>query len=195
MRAFLLSMDAMVALTILLTLALFLTGLTFTYTSSELAYQRLYYSGNDLLNLMGNIRVADLQASPSIQYYMQEGILGQADLNKSLLDVIGALWSSQNTSAAANITQDVFGAVLNGTGTGFELVLGNTSIWSNNVTGPAFVARLTSIASGYGIGEPVSGFVASAHLVRMSKVTSGYVYFGGYVGDGNITVTAGLPED
>ncbi len=195
MRGFLLSLDALMAISILLLLSVFLSGLGFTYRTPELKYQRLYYAGKDLLTVTQELRIADIQDYPSIQHYMQEGVISSADLDKSFLDVVGSLWAAGNVDDARNMTGDVMGSILNGSKYGFEIIMGNTSIYLRNNTGQDHVARLSTIISGYDVGRPVSGHVANAFLSRFSKITSSFEYFGGYVGDGNMTRIIELPSD
>jgi len=195
MRGFLLSIDALIAVSMLLLLAVFLSGLGFTYHSPELKYQRLYYAGKDLLAVLQELKINNLQDFPVIQYYMQEGVITSKDLDKSFLDIVGSLWAAGNVSDSRNMTEGVLGSILNGSKYGFEIIIGNTSIYSKNTTNRTYVARLSAIISGYDIGRPVSGHVANAYLTRLSKITSSFAYFGGYVGDGNVTRTLELPGD
>ena len=194
-RGFLLSTDALVAIGMLLMLAVFLSGLSLTYHSPELMYQRLYYAARDLLTVLQEMRIADIQEFSTIRYYIERGTITQDDLNKSFFDLIGSLWAAGNLTDVKNLTQDVVGSILQGSKYGYEVFIGNTSIYLRNETAPNYIARLSVVVSGYDVGRPVSGFVANAYLERLSKTTSRFVYFGGYVGDGNITQIVKLPED
>jgi len=194
MRAFLLSLDAMVAVSLMLLIALFLSGLSFAYSSPEISYQRLYYSGKDILYVMDTVTVENMQDFDSIQYYQSTGVITEQDSNKTLLDVIGSLWASSNITEAANITSDVIGKLMSNSRFGYNLLINNNSIYSNNVPTGRYYSKFSTIISGLDIGEPVEGFVARVFVSRANKVGSTYVYFGGYVGEGNISKIVELPN-
>jgi len=193
-RAFLLSLDAFVAVGLLLVLVVFLSSLTFTYSSSEVQYQRLYYTGKDLLNVVENVKIADLRDFSTIQYYIDKGAIIEDDMNKTLLDLIGGLWSKGNITEANNITREIFATILNNTKFGYELLINGDSIYFRNASSNNYYARLHTIASGFSIGKPVSGFVSRAYVTKTRKLGSTFAYFGGYVGDGNITKIILLPS-
>ncbi|MFH1978467.1 MAG: VWA domain-containing protein [Candidatus Aenigmatarchaeota archaeon] len=193
-RGFLLSLDAMVAASLLVLVALFLTGLSFTYSSPELGYQRLYYTGKDVINVMGQVEIGDLQDFSSIQYYLSTGDLVEDDLDKTLLDIVGALWSTGNITEAQNITKDVLGNLFSNSRVGYEILINNESIYRNGTSKGKYFSRFSTIVSGFDVGEPVSGFVSRVFLTKVGKIGSKYVYFGGYVGDGNITRIVELPS-
>ena len=59
-NGFLLSLDAIAAITLLLTVSLFLAGMSFTYSSPELRYQRYYYAGKDLANVLEEAKIGSI---------------------------------------------------------------------------------------------------------------------------------------
>ena len=197
-RGFVLSLDALVAITILLILAIFLAAMSFSFYSPELEYERLYYAGKDMLAVMQEAKVSSLSDFDSIQYYESIGVITEDDMNKTLLEVIGSLWVSQNATLqdyARNITQDVMQTLLPSK-FGHEIVMDNSTIYKNGtIQQNSFLSRFSTIVSGFQTGKPVSGYVASAYMTRIRKTTSSYIYFGGYVGDGNITRIVMLPDD
>jgi hypothetical protein len=195
-KGFLLSLDAIIAIGFLLTLALFIGGLSFTYQSPELRYQRLYYTGKDLLLMLENARIEQLQEFETIQYYQDKGILVQEDMEKTLLDIIGSMWSSDNTTFhayAANITGDIFNTTLPSS-YNYKVILGGDTIYQRGPDTGNYLSRLFSLVSGIERGKPVDGYFARAYPVLFGKTGSEYYYFGGYVGEGNITVYMDLPK-
>ena len=102
-RGFLLSLDAVIAIGLILTLIVFISGLSLTYSSPELRYQRLYYMGKDALLLLENAQINQLSEFEAIRYYQSVGILGDADSEKTLLDVVGSMWASENTTLKMKI--------------------------------------------------------------------------------------------
>jgi len=194
MRGFLLSLDAMVAISLMLLVAIFLSGLSLTYASPELGYQRLYLAGKDLLVVMDNVEVEDLQEFETIRYYTDVGLLTEVDDERTLLDVIGSLWASDNVTEAANITEDIFGTLLGNTQFGYELSIDGMPIFNNGVSQDRYVSKFSNIVSGYGVGGPVEGYVSRVFIKKANKVGSNFIYFGGYEGDGNISKVFDLPE-
>ncbi|MCX6814419.1 MAG: VWA domain-containing protein, partial [Candidatus Aenigmarchaeota archaeon] len=193
-RAFVFSLDAIIVLGFVLTLTFFLSALSFTYSSPELRYQRLYYTGKDLLNVIGQAKLSSVQDNPVVQDYFSKGILIQDDMNKTILDVIGSLWASGNLTEARNLTNSTFAQILNGTRVDYQLLIDSQLIHEKNTTATTYLARLSAIVSGYDIGKPVSGYSARTKLSKVNRISSSYVYFGGYIGDGNITVNFTLPQ-
>jgi hypothetical protein len=196
-RGFILSLDAVVAVTLLLLLTVFIVGLSLSFYRPGIEYERLYYAGKDLLSVMEEVKIEDLRSFPTIEYYISEGVIISDDMDKTLLELVGSLWASGNSTKqgyANNITQDVMGELVPSR-IGYEMLMDGESVYANgNMTG-SYISRFSTIVSGYEIGKPVSGFLASAFLTRITKNTSSYAYFGGYVGDGNITKVLALPDD
>lgn len=191
MKAFLLSLEALAAIGILILIAVFLSGITLN-TSPELRYERLYVTAKDVLNILENARISETKGIETLDGYIEQGII--VDTEATLLDAIGFLWSSGNVSLASPLAQEILEKILNGTGYNYQLIMGNTVIYEKNTTSASFVARLSTVASGYDIGKPVSGFVSRAYITQPSKQDTVYGFFGGYVGDGNLSKMIELPN-
>jgi hypothetical protein len=190
-NAFLLSMDALIAISVVILAAMFLTDLSFTYSSPELKYQRLYYAGKDILNVLESTEVSAVSDVVNLSDYN----LQEADMNRSVLDVIGSLWAAGNVSEAGNLTKDVLNAVLNNTAYGYEVLMDGESIYRNGSYNLSYQARISAIVSGYAKEKPVNGYMAKVYLSKAKKTTSEFIYFGGYEGEGNITKIIALPDD
>jgi len=192
-RAFLLSTDAIIAVGLLFLLGIMIASISLTPRFPYLSYQRLYANARDTINIIEYARMSSIRDMPVVQQYLSLGILSEEDMNKTILDVIGALWARGNITQAGNLTKAVLDALLPSK-YGYEVLMDNIVLTKRgNQSGT--VARLATIVSGYSIGKPVSGYVASAYLSRFSKINNAYLYFGGYVGDGNINATLSLPAD
>ncbi len=194
-RAFLLSMDAIIAVGILFIIASFVTTLTITHTSPELEYQRLYYTGKDAMNVLERANLsAIIDMMP--ENFTTDCNISDADLEKSILDALGYLWAQNSTElneCAENLTREMLNATLP-EGFGYEVLIDDVSLYTEGGT-QNYLSRLHTIVSGYELGKPVSGYFASAYISRMSRSTSSYIYFGGYEGDGNVTKKVTLPDD
>ena len=195
-KGFLLSLDAIIAIGLILTLVLFIGGLSMTYHSPELRYQRLYYMGKDTLMLLENAQIGQLQDFSSIQYYQDIGILGDSDQDKTLLDIVGSMWSSDNAtlnSYGANITADVLNSTIP-LNYNYQVLFGGDTIYQRGTSDGSYLSRLSSIVSGIERGKPIDGYFARAYPTRVGKTGYEYFYFGGYVGEGNISILVDLPD-
>lgn len=173
-RGFLLSLDAIIAVGLILTLVMFLSGLSLTYYSPELRYQRLYQMGKDALMLLENARIVQLQDFEVVQYYQDIGILNQDDLEKSLLEIMGSFWATDNATMqdyASNITGQVLNATLP-VSYNYMVVLGNDAIYQRGPDEGNYLARLSTIVSGIQRGEPVEGYMARAWATHLKKNTT-----------------------
>ncbi len=184
MKGFILSMEALVAVGIMVLVAVFLSGITMD-TNPELRYERLYMSAKDVLNILENARIYETEGLEVLDQYIEDGVI--LDRNGTLLDAIGYLWASGNITLAENLTREVLEKVFNGSGYNYQLILGNATVYQKNASSASFVAKLSTVVSGYDVGKPVSGYVSRAYITNPSKQDTKYVFFGGYVGDGNIT--------
>ncbi|UCD07449.1 MAG: hypothetical protein JSW41_00490, partial [Candidatus Aenigmatarchaeota archaeon] len=173
-KGFLLSLDTMIAVSVLLLLAIFLAGISFTYYYPELKYQRLYLAGKDIMMVMEKIKIQDLQDLQTAQECLNKSILGQEDLNKTLLEIIGAFWATGNQTYqdyARNLTEEAFNQTLPEK-LNYEILIGGTSIYRSGSNNASFLSRLSTIVSGYELGKPVSGWVARAWATKIRKNTT-----------------------
>jgi hypothetical protein len=173
-RGFLLSLDAMIAVTVLLLLTIFLATVSFTYSYPELKYQRMYLAGKDLMVVMEKVKLGNLQDLRTVQELINKSLLDQDDLNKTLLEVIGAFWATNNQTFqdyATNITGEVFNQTLPER-YNFEILMDGTSIYRKDGLNATFLSRLSTVVSGYELGKPVSGWVARAWAAKIKKNTT-----------------------
>ncbi len=173
-KGFLLSLDAMIAISILLLLVTFLAAVSFTYYYPELKYQRMYLAGKDFLTVMEKVKMSDLQHLDTVQELINKSLIGDDDLNKTLLDMMGAFWATDNQTYhdyARNLTEEAFNQTLPER-LNYEILIDGTSIYRKDGTNATFLSRLSTIVSGYGLGKPVSGWVARAWATSIKKNTT-----------------------
>ncbi|VVB52118.1 Uncharacterised protein [uncultured archaeon] len=127
-------------------------------------------------------------------------------LNKNgVLDVIGEQWSMAdgNTSSiyfinATNISREYLDQLLPQT-VGYRLTIDEDVVAENNRTPEGLApvkTHATRLLVGYGSGLPVRGNVARSYITHIkSKEEVAYSYFGGLVGQGNITQNLYIPTD
>lgn len=178
-KGFLFSIDVLMAMSVLLLLTTFLVGISFTYSYPELRYQRVYLVGKDIMTVMEKLQVSDILEYQTVQESFNDSMLTEDDMNKTLLDIIGAFWASGNATyrdRIKNITEEIFNQTvpqkLN-----FEILIGGTSIYRRGDGDSSFLSRSSTIASGYEMGKPVSGYVARAWATKIKKNTTKVITF------------------
>jgi hypothetical protein len=135
--------------------------------------------------------VYEIQDKPTIKSLINDGVLDERDLNKTVLDLIASFWYKNNKTIAENISRDVLGGLYD---VCLNLTVDGQTMYSSCNNKANDTAVSTRIESGYEPGKPAYGYVARAFLASIrGKKDSSYVYFGGYVGDGNITTNITLP--
>ena len=171
------SLDAIVALGIILTVII-------------IAFPQIQKSHNntelpkDILTTLSSLKVSDLDDV----YIMQLVSQGVLDGDKSLIEQIGIL-SIENETLAKNLTSIVLQNL--NTKENLGIWYGNKLIFNSNVTGYENSSNILTeryIVSGLsGLNSSTSANGYSARGFLSSTYQTKYEYFGGYVGDGNIS--------
>jgi hypothetical protein len=191
-RGFVFTMDVLIGLGLIILLFIF-AFLEFGTILPEKRYQKLNFIAEDTMDLLEYLKVSDVQDKPIISQLIEDGIITERDMDKSVLDLIAGFWYKDNKTVAGNITKEVLGEIIDVVN--IELSIDGQEIYSSSNAPAREVAVASRIESGYEPGQPVYGYIARAYLTRIrGKKDSSYVYFGGYVGEGNITRNITLPE-
>ncbi len=185
------TLDAIIALLIIL---LLLTGFLFLREKSmrpEIKYERINYLAKDVSRILSELKIGEAKNFPTIKKLIEDDVITEKDLNSTLLDLIGSFWSSGNYTLARNITKEIFEIF----DECMRLDIENETVFSScNESGESMAVN-SIIESGYEIGKPIYGYIARASLAGIRrKVTSAFLYFGGYVGEGNLTFVLSLPS-
>lgn len=180
-KGYAIALDAIFALTFTLIILLGFTGY-YQYKSEETSFKRLHYTAEDVFDALN-----------------KEGVL----------DDIGEEWAAANGSTnsthwlnAQNISRTYLEQLIP-ENMGYELKIEeDTLIESNSTQRVALEASPSEtnaerLLVGYGKGLPTRGYVSRAFLANIvEKTNSIYSYFGGFVGQGNITQSIrGIPDD
>ncbi|MFH1722036.1 MAG: VWA domain-containing protein [Candidatus Altiarchaeota archaeon] len=132
-------------------------------------------------------------------HYLSEDVL--ETMNKQgILDEIGEAWAENDMNRSMGIA-DYYLSELVPANAGYRLTIDDEVV--SNGSGRRSMGDATELTHssrvlvGYGKGLPVKGSVARAFLTGVkSKETASYAYFGGFVGEGNITrIVEGIPLD
>lgn len=140
-------------------------------------------------------------------HYMSEDALDVLNKN-GILDEIATLWAANSTPGseemqnASNISSYYLEKILP-PNAGYALLIEGDEITNSSGDPQRIVEQKTSsktnsvrLLVGYASGLPTRGLVARAALSNIKeKTTSSFLYFGGFVGQGNISQTMTLPEN
>ncbi|MFP4045778.1 MAG: VWA domain-containing protein [Candidatus Aenigmatarchaeota archaeon] len=171
------SLDAILAIVILISVV---GGLGLYYTvTPQLKYSSLHSSSEDAMTVLSTARVGDTGLRN--KSYVQE-----EDYNKTVLQLIGTLWVSGETERAKNVTSQF---MENTTDSCWKLTFSNTTIEkSEGDCSQEEVVSAARVVSGYNESKRDEGYITRGFLSEAdSKLEKSYIFFGGYVGDGNIT--------
>lgn len=158
--------------------------------SAETINQRLTLQAEDAIDTISRMHVRDFAKEPVIGDLYLAGVIGAEDLNGTIIELVSALWASNssiNNARAQNITQQILGSVIPDSVKWSFVIEDDRLVDSgSNFTATATASR--RIVSGFRKGQPSAGYVASAFLTSIGgKSANSYYFFGGFVGQGNIT--------
>ena len=171
------SADAMAALLIIMIVLLVAFPLV-TRVSPESEVQA------DVLNSLSNLQVGKVD-SAYVQSLISSGVINET--NKSLLQQIGE-FAVFDVSRARLLAEDVLSDL--DTNQNIGIWYDNSLVYSNNKTAIEDADEIDvsrQVVSGLQVGNGTTGFSARASLSSSSR--NEFFYFGGYVGDGNISVS------
>ncbi|RMD67314.1 hypothetical protein D6817_01895, partial [Candidatus Pacearchaeota archaeon] len=140
----------------------------------------------DVLTALSKIKVGEVNASenPVLAQILSE--LNVSDENKSLLEQIGEVYVTNQTLAREMLSEALKNVSIK---QNFGIWFDDNLIYAKNTT-PIEQAEQIEVArqilSGVKEGGNVTGFSARAFLSGSTQTK--YFFFGGYVGDGNLTV-------
>lgn len=192
-------LDAIFA-SLLLVTGLLLLG---EYSSKQEHIQESEFFSQDLLTVLSSIKIYELNESNKNNSFVVSEINsgGITNQENSVLEQIGEYWAKNETNNARILLDSVMSQV--DIDKNFEIIASNAyrtdydTIY-NTSTMQDFESVTASrrMISGIEKGSPLSGYTSAAYLRKIAgKKTNSYAYFGGFIGQGNISVTLNLPED
>lgn len=144
----------------------------------------------DLLNSLNNVMMDEVDG---FDVDVQNQTLLRDDI--SVLDQIGFYWSQNQSDKAEELFLEVSQHIVSDMDN-FRLSFGEDNIYVKGVQDGDTAIVHSRMITGIGDESPITGFTSSAYLTRIrDKLTSEYVYFGGFTGQGNITRQLRLPDD
>jgi hypothetical protein len=185
-KGYTLMIDALIALIFMLIITTTIYSMSFSRNAKTdiMSFKELHYKSEDVLDVLNK---------------------------KGVLDNVSTSWADNSTAgsdemvAAEALAKDYIEKMLPA-GVGYNLtieegIIPAVSIASSNETRSVMedsstATHSTRILVGYGSGMPTYSFVSRASLNSISNTAgSEYAYFGGFVGQGNITRFVTVPDD
>jgi len=187
-KAYYFTMDALVAMIIILGVVLFIRT-----PLKQTAYES--YVHEDLLNVLDNVKIGDINNTVARNLISSGQI---TDLDKTTLEQIGKFYADSNPNYQALMKRIIDDLNLKENLAIYfdNNLVANTSQVLLDEADTVLSSR--SLLSGIKNGTNATGYAARAFLVSSSTID--YSYFGGYIGDGNISVyrliasTTGFPN-
>ncbi|MBW2965905.1 VWA domain-containing protein, partial [Candidatus Woesearchaeota archaeon] len=174
------TIDALLAASVLLMGIIILSS---AYINKQQAIH-LNYLSQDIINSLNNLKINELNNS-----YVDELIANGniTDINNSILQQVGEFWAFEKFDIARsfidNITYNLLPERL-----GFGIWVSNDLIYTKNKSSYSSRASARTMISGYERKKPIDGTSSRAYLESIrEKKTAAYAYFGGFVGQGNIS--------
>ncbi|MFH1328605.1 MAG: hypothetical protein ABIH76_07190, partial [Candidatus Bathyarchaeota archaeon] len=163
-RGFFFSIDALLAAAILLSGVLLVSS---QYVSRSPTIHVNHIS-QDVLECLSELQVYELE-SDYVDNLRSQGVISSVDNNRSVLEMIGRFWSSNNLSVANDFAADILEEVVpSNYGFGVFMNVEDMVYQRSNVT-PVTVNSAKKVISGVEYNKPVDGFVASASATQVTK--------------------------
>jgi len=164
------------------------------YLVKEPTTESIDFISADVLSALSELKMSEVNAT-FVSTYLSSS--SHTNPKYTVLEQIGAYWATNEPTLAINLTEYLLKNLFPNN-TGVNLVVEADTIF--NKTHDRLPANLLTgerMITGIMAGGPLTGATSSAYLRRISdKSTSSFAYFGGFVGQGKITVRLdNLPSD
>jgi len=188
-KAFMFTLDAIFA-TILLIGGLLLIS---QYIVKEAPRESMQFVSTDLISALSEIKVGELN-----QTYVSSYLMGSSntELNLSIIEQIGTYWAANEANYAQNLSKFVLNDMLP-SNMGMNILIGSDVLFEKALANETTLFSSKRMITGIMQGAPLEGSTSSAYLRRINdKRTSSFAYFGGFIGQGNITFRVeDIPND
>ena len=164
------------------------------YLVKEPTTESIDFISADVLSALSELRMSEVNAT-FVSTYLSSS--SHTNPKYTVLEQIGAYWATNEPTLAINLTEYLLKNLFPNN-TGVNLVIeGDTIFNKTHDKLPANLLTGERMITGIMAGGPLTGATSSAYLRRISdKSTSSFAYFGGFVGQGKITVRLdNLPSD
>ncbi len=180
-RAIYFTVDAMIAVSILFITLLLITSLKVV----EKGNVEASIASSDVVRVFTMAKVGEVQ-NAYVQQLIIDGTIKKS--NNTIFEQLGEFWSLGQYDLAqrfiANLSADLIPDQF-----GMMVVIDNEIVYTDNKSLTGSLATSKKIISGIAKDKPTNGFASRAFLTSINeKRVSSFAYFGGFVGQGNITL-------
>jgi hypothetical protein len=180
-KGFFFTFDALLASVILLGMLMLITR----YYMSSHETTHISYLSQDLVSALNTLKVGEVQNS-WIAGKISEGNI--TNLNYSITEQMGQFWAEGQAGLANELCEEMVQGLVEAN-FGYSILINGEEICGIDKENTQTVVSSRKMVSGIDKFKPVNGIVAQAHLTSIgSKKYSSYAYFGGFAGQGNISV-------
>ncbi len=188
--------DALFALIIVISIVPLIVLLT---VKPEVSTQNLGFQAESSIETLSELTIRNVIKEPVISGLYSRGAITSNDLDRPVIDVIVEMWASNSTTnftIAQNITQNLLKDMVSGNFQ-WSLVVENETLFDTGGNVRKTSATGRRVVSGFRKGQQSAGYVASIFLTSIAgKKASFYYFFGGFVGQGNISFNVSdIPSD
>ena len=168
------TLDAVFGLMILMTVYGVFTLLSIETVSAEALHENLHLYAEDAIDVMSKTTLWDMRTEPVVLKAISSKALGPDDMNKTVLDAVGALWANNESGLAGDLVTALFNgtmpptiewSVTVGNGTGYDTIY-NTSAMDPKRYMSTVSRRLVS---GYMKGRESYGYTTRAFLTGIFR--------------------------
>ena len=163
------------------------------YFVKEHPRESIEYLSTDVLSALSELRVSEINST-----FVNTYLIGSpnTNLNFSVLEQIGTYWATNETELALNLSEYVLENMFPNN-TGMNLVIESDVLFEKPLANASNLMAGERMITGIMQGAPITGSTSSAYLRKIEdKRTSSFAYFGGFVGEGNIsTFIDDIPSD
>jgi len=184
-KGFYFSLEALFAIFLLLGVVITISN-TYSYLPQRKQTELIT---KDVLNLLSEIKINQINHPFFIEQIKNQNII---DTDISVIELVGKEWIKGNFNLSRNIAQKFLMEYLS-YDKNLEIVINdnNTYITIFNTTKPDNLSSITQsskIISGIELRKPIEGFTTKSFLKNIqNKTESEFLYFGGFIGQGNIS--------
>lgn len=191
------SLEAMLAVALLFTVIVILSH-TYTYSSPRTLEDKMT---KDIINLLSDTRISEIDNDYIIEKIKSGEI---KDTDATILEEIGKEWILGNRNQSRDLARNVTNGLLpenyeysisikdNET---FHIIASSNATSGNDSSGYLRIISNKRIISGIEMEKPIEGITSKSILRSIENKTSvKFFYFGGFVGQGNITAAIELGD-
>lgn len=154
------------------------------YYISEIRQPQISFYSHDIVSSFSNIRISELNNS-YVQSLISRGEI--INPNNTIIEQIGEFYILNKSDLARNLSVTASRNMIPRK-YGFEVLINDESVYKNGTNSSTELISSRRLISGIEKFKPIKGATSKVYLESIQKkLYSKYLYFGGFVGQGNIT--------